>query len=41
METKREGQARQVAELRNRTDHLQQENDHLRARLGEDRGENA
>ena len=28
-------------ELRNRADHLQQENDHLRARLEEDRGENA
>ena len=41
METKQEEQARQMAELRNRADHLQQENDRLRARLEEDRGENA
>ena len=41
METKQEEQARQMAELRNLVDHLQQENDHLRARLAEDRGENA
>ena len=30
-----------MVELRNRADHLQQENDHLRARLEKDRGENA
>ena len=30
-----------MAKLRNCTDHLQQENDHLQARLEEDRGENA
>ena len=30
-----------MAELRNRADHLQQENDCLRAHLEEDRGENA
>ena len=41
METKQEEHARQMAELRNRVDHLQQENDHLRVRLKEDRGENA
>ena len=41
METKQEEQARQMAELRNRADHLQQENDRLRAHLEEDRGENA
>ena len=41
METKKEEQARQMVELRNRADHLQQENDRPRARLEEDRGENA
>ena len=41
METKQEEQARQMAELRNHFDHLQQENYHLQARLEEDRGENA
>ena len=41
METKQEEQARQIAELRNRADHLQQENNRLGARLEEDRGENA
>ena len=41
METKQEEQARPIAELRNRVDHLQQENDCLRARLEEDWGENA
>ena len=41
METKQEEQARHMAKLRNRVDHLQQENDRLRARLEEDRGENA
>ena len=41
METKQEEQARHMAELRNRADHLQQENDRMRARLEEDRGENA
>ena len=30
-----------MAKLWNRADYLQQENDHLRARLEEDRGENA
>ena len=30
-----------MVELRNRVDHFQQENDHLWARLEEDRGENA
>ena len=30
-----------MVELRNRADHLQKENDRLRARLEEDRGENA
>ena len=38
---KQEKQVRQIAELRNHVDHLQQENDGLRARLEEDRGENA
>ena len=33
METKQEEQARQMAELQSRADHLQQENDCLRARL--------
>ena len=41
METKQEEHSRQMAELRNCADHLQQENDRLRARLEEDRGENA
>ena len=41
METKQEEQARQMAKLRNRADHLQQENDRLRARFEEDQGENA
>ena len=41
METKQEEQARQMDGLRNRADRLHQENDHLRARLEEDRGENA
>ena len=41
MEMKQEEQAKQMAELRNRADHLQQENHRLRARLEEDRGENA
>ena len=38
---KQEKQVRQIAELQNRVDHLQQDNDRLRARLEEDRGENA
>ena len=41
METKQEERARQMAELRNRADHLHLENDCLRTRLEEDRGENA
>ena len=41
METKQEEQARHMAELRNSANHLQQENDRMRARLEEDRGENA
>ena len=41
METKQEEQARQMAELRDRADHLQQENDRLQTRLEKDRGENA
>ena len=41
METKQEEQARQMAELQNRADHQQQENDCLQARLEDDRGENA
>ena len=41
METKQEEQARHMAKLRDRADRLQQENDRLRARLEEDRGENA
>ena len=41
METKQEEQARQMVELRNRADHLQQESDCMLARLEEDRGENA
>ena len=40
METKQEEQARQMAELPNSSDSLQQENDRIRARLEEDRGEN-
>ena len=38
METKQKEQARQMAELRDRADCLQQENDRLRDRLEEDRG---
>ena len=41
MEAKQEEQAKLMDELRNNADHLQQENDLLRARLEEDRGENA
>ena len=41
METKQDEQARQMVELRDRDDRFQQENDRLRARLEEDRGENA
>ena len=41
MEMKQEEQARQMAELQSRADHLQQENDRLRARLEEDRGDNS
>ena len=41
METKHEEQARQMAKLQSRADHMQQENDLLRARLEEDRVENA
>ena len=41
METKQEEQARQMAELQSRADHLQQQNNHLRAHLEEDWGENA
>ena len=41
METKQEKQARQMAELQSSVDHLQQENEHLRAHLEEDRGDNA
>ena len=41
METKQEEHARQMAELQNHADHLQQENDCLQAHLEEDRGENA
>ena len=41
METKQEEHARQIAELQSRADHLQQENDRLRARLKEDQVENA
>ena len=41
METKQEEQAKQMAELQSRADHLQQENDSLLAHLEEDRGENA
>ena len=40
-EAKQEEQARLMDELRNRADHLQQENDLLRACLEEDQGENA
>ena len=40
METKQEEQARQIAELRDRADHLQLENDRLGARLEKDQGEN-
>ena len=41
METKQEEQARQMAELQSRADHMQQENDRLRARLEKDQVENA
>ena len=41
METKQEEQARHMAKLQSRGDHLQQENDSLRARLEGDRIENA
>ena len=41
METKQEEQARKMAELQGHADHLQQENDHLRARLEGERIENA
>ena len=41
METKQEEQARQMADLQSRADHMQQENDCPRARLEEDRVENA
>ena len=41
METKHEEQARHMAELQSRADHLQQENDRMRARLEKYRGENA
>ena len=41
MEIKQEEQAKQMVELRNHADHLQQENDRLLALLEEDRGENA
>ena len=41
METKQEEQARHMDELQSRATHLQQENDRMRARLEEDRGENA
>ena len=41
METRQEEQARQMAKLRRCADHLQQENDRLRARLEEDWVENA
>ena len=41
METKQEEQAKQMVELRNHANHLQQENDLLWACLEEDQGENA
>ena len=41
MEIKQEEHARQMAELQSRADHFQKENDRLRARLEEDRGEKA
>ena len=41
MEAKQEEQARQMAELQSHADHLQQENDHLRACLEDERIENA
>ena len=40
-ETKEEEHARKMAELQSRADHLQQENDGLRACLEEDQGEKA
>ena len=40
MEAKQEEQARQMAELQSRADHLQQENDYLRTRLEGERVEN-
>ena len=41
MEAKQEEHARHMAKLQSRTDHLQQENDRLRARLEGERIENA
>ena len=41
MEMKKEEQTRHMDELRNCSDRLQQENDRSRARLEEDRGNNA
>ena len=41
MEAKQEEQARQMAELQSRADHLQQENDRLRTRLEGERIKNA
>ena len=41
METNQEEQARHMDELRSRADRLQQENDHLRARLEDYQSENA
>ena len=41
MEAKQEEQARQMAELQSLDDHLQQENNYLRARLEGERIENA
>ena len=40
MEAKQEEQARQMAKLHSRVNHLQQKNNRMRARLEEDRGEN-
>ena len=40
METKKEEQGRQMTELRDHANHLQQENDHLSIHLEVDRGEN-
>ena len=41
METKQEEQAKQMAELQSRANHMQQENDHLWARLEGEQIENA